>query len=41
MDEATAGFHQETDPKIQKMFKDELWSCTVLTIAHRLKTIII
>ena len=40
MDEATASVDQETDSKIQNMFKDEFRSCTVMTIAHRLNTII-
>ena len=39
MEEATGSVDQETDSKIHKMFKDEFWSCTVMTIAHRLNTI--
>ena len=40
LDEATASVNQETDSKIQNMFKDEFRSCRVMTIAHRLNTII-
>lgn len=40
MDEATASVDTETDEKIQQVLRSELKSVTVITIAHRLNTII-
>jgi len=40
MDEATANIDQKTDSIIQKVIKEDLRSTTVITIAHRLITII-
>lgn len=39
-DEATSSVDPETDQVIQKILRSEFKSCTVLTIAHRLGTII-
>ena len=39
-DEATAGIDPEADLKIQKIIKSKFLGCTILTIAHRLGTII-
>ncbi|XP_023241992.1 multidrug resistance-associated protein 4-like [Centruroides sculpturatus] len=40
MDEATSNIDKRTDSCLQKIIREKFESCTVLTIAHRLHTII-
>lgn len=39
LDEATSSVSAEVDDRIQKIIREEMKSCTVLTVAHRLGTV--
>lgn len=40
LDEATAAIDHNTDEHVQRIIRQNMTSCTILTIAHRLNTIL-
>ena len=40
IDEATASIHKSLDKKIQEVLATEFKDCTIITIAHRLETVL-